>query len=67
MSFAKYVTIWCDAIGCQNFSEHGSRFITESRMSAKAGGWVRMHGMDWCPDHVPSKNKFQPLPSAEEQ
>lgn len=67
MSHAKYVTIWCDANGCDHFYECASRSITETRMIAKSVGWVRMHKADWCPDHIPSRNKFQPLPGDERE
>lgn len=66
MTWSQHVTLWCDGMGCGQWTDHGSRSVVETRRLAKTEGWElrRTAGhlpmeFDLCPFHVRNGRNVQ--------
>lgn len=66
MTAEKYVTLWCDEPGCEEFRETGYSSNAVARSEAKNFGWAYVAGgsmsrtstppKDYCATHRPPRN-----------
>lgn len=51
MSLITFRYLWCDFEDCEETTE-GDAYAHAVRERAKADGWVRVNGLDLCPNHA---------------
>jgi hypothetical protein len=55
MSREKFVTIWCDQDGCNEFYPTGQMATKDALCAARHKGWGQWGTEDYCPRHAKVK------------